>query len=231
MIRERWTQGKGSAMRAATACAALGCAGLAIAACGARTPVDSMGDVGASAGSGTSGGLGGNGGSGGFGGSGAGLGGSGASGGAGGGIFVDGGLGVTCPAMCGGQHAAPFELTTIDQVYRSLAGRWRVCGQANDGFLVAPADTVGVEFKLPQGSSPELLFLVDGPSGLVPGVGSAYRITYVVESVTAPHYLITLRGAKNATMTGAYRSCPTEHLVSAFNGDPIARTAWLVPVP
>ena len=197
--------------------AAAACVSLAVAACGARTPTDSMGAAGAAAGTGGSG----SGGS------------SGSTGGSGGsaGIYVDGGFGVSCPATCNAQHGAPFELTTIDEVYRSLAGRWLICGRANDGFLGAPADTIGVEFKLPAGPNPDLLYLVDSPSGPQPGAGSAYRVSYVVESLMAPFYRITLHAAVKGELTGSYRSCPTEHLVGAFNGDPIARSAWLVPFP
>jgi hypothetical protein len=149
---------------------------------------------------------------------GGGVGGAGGSGGVGGTAGSGGGAGANevCGATCSTPAGTLAKLTSAQQIYAAMNGRWLFCGA---WLGPAPTDVIGVEFG-PASSEPtpgggtvggDMYYLVAGPSGPVRGSGFAYQLTYDVSS-SGSSFQLNMHPAPNSGFGGTFRysPCPKE---------------------
>jgi hypothetical protein len=206
-------------VRAAVACGALVC----VVACGGKT-IDG-GDT--SAGTGAGGGATGSGGgadTGGAGGTSSGSGGTAATG--------TGGGPVTCPSSCQ-TPALAEQLSSVEQVYDVIAGRWLLCGTVTDSFppsALTPGDIIGVEFEPSANGSGTMHYLVQGVGGPFRGAEPRYQLTYDVSATSSVTFQINMHALPNIEFSGSPRSypCPRQLTIAMKLA---VRPAVLVPIP
>lgn len=133
----------------------------------------------------------------------------------------------SCNATCSTAAGTVEAVSTPEQAYELLVGRWQVCEGGLSAFPGAPSNAIGIEYgpaTIPGGG--DMYYLVQGSSGPVRGQGFAYQLTYDVSSdgvlppgVTAAVQL-NMHPTPNSGFGGAvrYSPCPTELWVQGSPG-------------
>lgn len=149
----------------------------------------------------------------------------------------------SCCATCETPAGTIEQVTSQQQAYGMIEGRWLICADSGDAGLSAfimagaPSDTVGLEFgpaTIVDAScgatgtvgcgGGNLYYLVNGPNGPVRGTGFAYQGTYNIDT-GEDAFQLNLHDAPNEGYPThiIYSPCPTE-LELEFLGT-------LVPIP
>jgi hypothetical protein len=145
--------------------------------------------------------------------------------------------GAQCPAdadagAIGAEAAAPNtgtcppagaiqQTTSLAQAYTQIEGTWLICA-GKENFPGIPADVIGLKFQTvpnPQscatngnsGCTGNLSYLIQGPTGPVPGTGFDYQLTYDI-SPEGTQYQLNMHPAPDSGFASSflYSSCPTE---------------------
>jgi hypothetical protein len=162
-------------------------------------------------------------------------GGSSVSGPGAGGAQTGSGAVTSCGATCFTPAGTVQPVTTPEEVYAAIQGRWLFCRGWSGS---PPPGVVGVEFG-PASAAPvaggstaggSMYYLVPGPSGPVRGQGPAYELTYDVSQETPIYCQLNMHPTPNSGFAGSvrYSPCPTE--VQIDFGGPSDQRPILVPV-
>jgi len=133
----------------------------------------------------------------------------------------------TCPSTCEEAAGTVETPTTVEEFYRHLMGRWRICSGGANTFQKPGDDVVGVEYEAPtlvetpydqtiwQGN---MYYLVEGAAGLERGKGFGYQLTYDVDPQD---------GSATRWLNMHPRKDPTSFIVAMFQYSPCPRQ-WLI---
>jgi hypothetical protein len=121
-----------------------------------------------------------------------------------------------CPVTCCGPKVGNnTSLTSPDQAVTALVGKWQLCST----WPNAPGDVIGIELDTPTGwdgsqgadggyieVTGNMEFLVQGPSGPVPGQGFAYVSSWELDG-QGSSYSMFLGGSGSSFL---YSPCPAQ---------------------
>jgi hypothetical protein len=120
------------------------------------------------------------------------------------------------PVSCSTPAGPEQPITTLDEAYAAIEGRWRVCTHP---FTLGPADVIGIQYG-PGSTAPTgdgvtvgglMYYLVDGPSGPTPGEGFAYQLTYNIGVVDGTAFQLDMKSSLGAFGGGfIYSPSPRE---------------------
>lgn len=135
----------------------------------------------------------------------------------------------SCMSGCSATLGAAEPLATLEDMYAALEGKWMGCTAS---LPFAPADAIGIDVGpgsaalKPDGNSVggTLHFLVQSPSGPVPGTGPAYERAYRVGASDGLQLLVLMQNGAEAGGSFTYYSCP-QFLDSQWL-DPIKNTKY-----
>lgn len=143
------------------------------------------------------------------------------------------GSGAPVGAACGAPAGEIQAFGSAKEVYDALEGDWQIC----DGVAawpMPPSDTIGVQFGPgsadlnPNGGGStvggKMYYLVQGPSGPVPGQGAGYQLTYDL-SPEGSTFQLNMHPTPQSGFGGpfAYSSSPRQFSLTWDFGSPSSR--------